>query len=273
MEHTTNYQPLKDRTVLVSSATASPELAIELERSGARVITAPEARVQEPESHVALDEAIENLFGYDWIIFANVYAVDYFLRRFHQLNHDINELDDLKVCAIDEAGRTHLEEMQVHVDLIPDGHAASKVIDALESYLEGCEAFRTATFLIPRSATSIDPLPQALEDAGARVDVVAAYRIASSNESLLAQLRARLVGGGIDYVAFASPSDVAMLAQLFDTPDLSRPLQDVVVACIDHPTKQAAHEFGLSAVVVPPDSSIPAFVEAIRSLQYPDASG
>jgi len=262
-----NNQPLKDRTVLVSSSDSSAELTIELERFGARVITAPKLEIHEPESHVALDEAIENLFGYDWIIFTNVQAVDYFLRRFHQLNHDNSELDDLRVCAIDGAGRTRLDEMRVHVDLIPDGHAASRVIDALEAYVGGREAFRTANFLIPRSATSIDPLPQVLEDAGARVDVVPAYRIASTNESLLAQLRALLVGGGIDYVAFSSPSDVEMLAHMFDTTDLSRPLQHVVVACIDPPTMQTAHDFGLSAVVVPPESSIPAFVEAIRSFQ------
>ena len=266
MGSVSNNQALKDRTVLVSSV--SSELGIELEHSGARVITAPKLEIHEPESHVALDEAIENLFGYDWIIFANIYAVDYFLRRFHQLNHDNSELDDLRVCAIDGAGRTRLEEMRVHVDLIPDDHAASRVIDALGAYVGGREAFRTANFLIPRSATSIDPLPQVLEDAGARVDVVAAYGIASTNESLLAQLRALLVGGGIDYLAFSGPSEVEMLAQLFDTHDLSRLLQDVVVACIDQPTKQTAHEFGLSAVVVPPESSIKAFVEAIRSFQY-----
>jgi len=268
VEPITNNQRLKDRTVLVSASGASSELAIELERrSGARLITAPEIEIHGHESHVALDEAIENLFGYDWIIFANIHAVDYFLRRFDQLNHGISELDDLRVCAIDEAGRTRLEEIQVHVDLIPDGHAASRIIGALEAYLGGREAFRTANFLIPRSAISVDPLPYALEDAGARVDVVAAYRIASTNDSLLAQLRALLVGGGIDYVAFSSPSDVEMLARLFDTTDLSRPLQDVVVACIDQPTKEAAQEFGLSVAVVPPESSTRAFVQAIQSFQ------
>ena len=268
MDRVPNNQALKGRTVLVSSVGAAAELGIELERSGARVITAPEIESHEPESYVALDEAIENIFGYDWLIFASVHAVDYFLRRFLQLNHSISELDDLRVCAIGDASSTRLEEMQVHVDLVPDSHAAIRVIEALEAYVGGREAFRTANFLIPRSATSDDPLPQVLEHAGARVDVVAAYRIASTNESLLAQLRALLVGGGIDYVAFSSPSDVAMLAQLCDTTDLSPSFQDVVVACINQPTKQAAHEFGLSAVVVPPESSIPAFVEAIRSFQY-----
>jgi len=266
MGSVSNNQALKDRTVLVSSV--SSELGIELEHSGARVITAPKLEIHEPESHVALDEAIENLFGYDWIIFANIYAVDYFLRRFHQLNHDNSELDDLRVCAIDGAGRTRLDEMRVHVDLIPDGHAASTVIDALQAYVGEHEAFRTANFLIPRSAISIDPLPKVLENAGARVDVVAAYRIAPTNDSLLAQLRALLVGGGIDYLAFSRPSEVEMLAQLFDTHDLSRLLLGVVVACIDQPTKQAAQEFGLSAVFVPSEFSISAFVEAIRSFQY-----
>src|SRR5256885_3272056 len=110
--------------------------------------------------------------------------------------------------------------MQVRVDLVPNGEAVSKVIDALEAYVGEREAFRTANFLIPRSAISIDPLPPALEDAGARVDVVAAYRIASTNDSLLAHLRALLVGGGIVYVAFSSPSTVEMLTKSFSTFDL-----------------------------------------------------
>src|SRR5207247_10418416 len=136
-------------------------------------------------------------FGYDWLIFAGVHAVDYFLRRFHQLNHDIIELDDLRVCAIRNASSTRLEEMQVHVDLVPDSHAAIRVIEALEAYVGGREAFRTANFLIPRSATSIDPLPQLLEDAGARVAVVATYRIALPNESLMAHARALQAGGAV----------------------------------------------------------------------------
>ena len=90
MEPITNYQPLKDRTVLVLSPEASAELRFELEPFGARVITSPELKIREPDSYVALDEAIENLFGYDWIIFANIHAVDYFLRRFLQLNHSIS---------------------------------------------------------------------------------------------------------------------------------------------------------------------------------------
>src|SRR5438128_4115359 len=155
MERISNNQPLKDRTVLVLSSNASSDLAIELERSGARVITGPGIERHEPESYVALDEAIENIFGYDWLIFASVHAVDYFLRRFLQLNHSISELDDLRVCAIGDASSTRLEEMQVHVDLVPNGHAVSRVIDALEVYVGEREAFRSANVLIPRTPISI----------------------------------------------------------------------------------------------------------------------
>src|SRR5437588_11140155 len=120
MGSVSNNQALKDRTVLVSSV--SSELGIELEHSGARVITAPKLEIHEPDSHVALDEAIENLFGYDWIIFANIYAVDYFLRRFHQLDHDNSELDDVRVCATAWGGSTRLEGVHLHLHAIAGGH-------------------------------------------------------------------------------------------------------------------------------------------------------
>ena len=54
--------------------------------------TWPEIEIGEPESYVTLDEAIENLFGYDWLLFLNANAVEFFLRRFHQLGREVSDI-------------------------------------------------------------------------------------------------------------------------------------------------------------------------------------
>ena len=259
-------QPLVGRTILIPPDDVQDrELTAELTRHGARVITWPKIEIIDPESFAALDEAIQNLFGYDWLIFANTNAAGFFLRRLQNLGHEISELDALRVCALDEATRQQLEESRVHVDLVPETFATDRVLAALETYNGGRDSLRGLNFLLPRAAISRDRLPQALEDAGARVDVVAAYRTAGSHNSELVQLSVLLDGGGIDCVVFTTPASVRAFSQLLDTNDLSRLLKEVVVACADERATQAADEFGLRAQITPVESTIPELARAIAS--------
>ena len=84
----------------------------------------------------------------------------------------------------------------------------------------GRDSLRGLNFLIPCAPIARQYLQQALEDAGARVDVVIAYRTVALTSQLLSQLNALLAGGGVDCVAFSMASDVRQFAELFDTNDL-----------------------------------------------------
>ena len=262
MEPVSINQALAGRTVLIAPS-GDHELVIELTRHGARVITWPKIEIIDPESFTALDEAIQNLFGYDWLIFANPNAAGFFLRRLQALGHEISELDALRVCALNDTTRQQLEESQVHVDLVPERPATDGVMAALETYNGGRESLRALNFLLPRAAISGDYLRQATEDAGARVDVVAAYRTSGSHTSELVRLSVLLDGGGIDCVAFTSLAGVRAFSQLLDTNDLPRLLKEVAVACADEDTAQAAVEFGLRAQITPAESTIPELARAI----------
>jgi len=91
-------RPLAGRTVVITRARAqSAEFVAELERLGARVVGCPTIEIVEPESFALLDEAIENLYGYDWLIFTSVNGVDYFLRRLEKLGHDAGALDEARL--------------------------------------------------------------------------------------------------------------------------------------------------------------------------------
>lgn len=257
-------QPLAGRTVLITRALAqAAEFIAELELYGARVIACPTIEIVEPETYAPLDEAIVNLYGYDWIIFTSVNGVDHFLRRLEAMGREVSELDELSVCAIGDATAVRLRDAQVHVNVVPEQFKAEGVFDALQRYVGGEEGLHSLNILIPRAAVARDYLPRALEEAGARVDVIAAYRTIAPQSSDVARLSALLNGGGVDCITFTSSSTVANFAQLFDTTDLRQLLEGVRVACIGDITTSTAAEYGLRADIQPNEYTIPALARAI----------
>ena len=269
---TTSFRPsssfdksLAQRTVIITRAQAQAEdFAAALERYGARVLVCPMIEITDPESYQPLDDAIDHVYGYDWLIFTSVNGVDYFFRRLTSRNHEITELDDLRVCAIGEATAERLCELKVHVDLVPEVFKAEGAFAAIERFLRGRATMEGLNFLIPRAAVARDFLPQALQSAGARVDVVPAYRTVVPSDVDRRRL-STLIAGGADCIAFTSSSTVRNLAQLFDTQDLSELLSGVAVACIGEVTAKTATEFGLTVSIEPPQYTIPALADAIAS--------
>jgi uroporphyrinogen III methyltransferase / synthase len=258
------FKPLNGRTVIITRARAqAAEFISELERYGARVLACPTIEIVEPESYQPLDEAIDNLYGYDWLIFTSVNGVDHFLRRLTESGRDGSELDDLRVCAIGDATAERLREASVHVDVIPAQFKAEGVFEALSLFLGGQENLRGQNFLIPRAAIARDYLPRALIAAGARADVVPAYRTIQPNSSERGRVEAMLTGGAIDCITFTSSSTVNNFAQMFETTDLSELLKGVRIACIGDITAETAARYGLTADIQPDEYTIPALARAI----------
>jgi uroporphyrinogen III methyltransferase/synthase len=257
-------QPLRGRTIVITRALAqSAEFAAALERNGARVVACPTIEIVEPESFAPLDEAIEHLYGYDWLVFTSTNGVDFFMRRLEAQGHDAGVLDEIQVCAIGSATADRLRDARVHVDVVPGEFKAEGVFDALANYLGGRERFDGLNFLIPRAAVARDYLPRALEEAGARADTVAAYRTVPPKTTDRARVEALLVGGAVDCITFTSSSTVTNFAQLFDTRDLGELLKDVRVACIGDITARTAADYNLSTDIQPAEFTTPALARAI----------
>ena len=229
-------------SILVPPADIGSLPAKELERLGLRVVTWPELKVDEPENYFGLDEAIDNLFGYDWLVLKNERAAGAFLSRF-QHQHEPDELDDLKTIAIGESTGEILVRSQIHIDVAIDRFPSKSIFAAIERY---AGVFSGLTFLLPSAGLQTELFQQQLTEAGARVDDVAAYQTTSDTQRL-GRLLALLVGGGIDGVVFANLPALDEFARLIDTDDLPGVLAGVTVVCGDSECAKAAHEYGLSA--------------------------
>ena len=262
-------RPLEGRTVIVTrAASQAADLTTILETYGAKVIVCPTIEIREPDNYDRLDEALDHLYGYDWLIFTSTNGVEFFLKRLLECGHQISDLDEIKVCAIGQRTADKLHDAHVHVDLVPSQSTAEGVFAALTEFAD----LRGLNILLPRAAVGREVLPEALQKAGARVDIVTTYQTVIPDNIDRGKLAAMLAGSG-DCIAFTSPSTIKNLAKLFDTHDLGKTLPGMAVACIGSVTADAAAEYGLHVDIQPDHFTTNDLAQAIAAYFDADKRG
>ena len=255
--------PLEGITVVVTrAASQATELTDALENYGAKVFVCPTIEIRELDSYERLDEALDHLYGYDWLIFTSANGVDFFLKRLTERGLNVADLDEIRVCAIGQRTAEKLHDAHTHVDVVPSQSTAEGVFTSLSEFVGGSEHLHGLNILLPRAAVGRDVLPKALEEAGARVDVVPTYQTVLPENLDRGRFRAMLAGSG-DCIAFTSPSTIKNLAKLFDTHDLGNTLPGVVIACIGPVTSATAAEYGLRVDIQPAQQSVKDLADAI----------
>jgi uroporphyrinogen III methyltransferase/synthase len=252
---------MNERVLLVAPAS---NLTPQLESAGFQTITWPRLQLTPLENFAALDEAIANLYGYDWIIFVNTDAVRFFVERLEKVSREVSDLDSLRVCAIGEATAAALEHTRVHVDVVTTQTNPSAIVEQLATYAGGVDSLDRLNFLVPQAAIGRDYLKEHIENIGARADVVVAYQpVANDDLTRLAGLHSMLLTGSVDAVVFTDPNEVFELARVFDTNNPGALLRNALVLAIGDDTTNAAEAFGISQPLQPNGSSPNAIIELL----------
>ncbi len=255
----TERKPLFGRRVVVTRAREQQsDFAELLEGYGAEVIRCPTIAFLPPEDWKALDQSLERIGSYDWVIFTSANGVRSFVGRLREKKGDLGALHGVRVATIGPATAATLEEAGLRPDLVPDEYRAEAILEALDRDLRGMR------FFIPRAAEAREVLPAGLRERGAHVDVVAVYRtvqVADEAGALLNLLRA----GQVDVVSFTSSSTVVNFAEMFPGEDLPALLKDVTIACIGPITAETAARYGLTAHVIPSAFTIPSLADALAT--------
>jgi uroporphyrinogen-III synthase len=249
-------------SILISPAGNNRDLVVELQRIEANIVKWPQISITQSEPIAALDDAIDNLFGYDWLLLKNASAARCFLERFTKLNHSLHELDDLRLCVIGDQAAEVIRDSQLHIDV--EIGSANAVFATLEDYVGGRASLSGLNLLVPSANMTGEKFQREFEETGARFDRITAYRT-TSDPYALAQLNALLVGGGIDFVFFKTGGEIEELAQLFDTQGLETILRETAVICADQTTRMAARDFGLADVFTPSEPTTDALLGLISS--------
>lgn len=250
-------RPLWGKRIVVTRAREQASgLSRKLTRLGAECLECPVIRIVEPDDLSPLDQAIDIIETYDWIIFTSVNGVEHFFKRLFAKGRDVRSLRRIRTASIGPATAAKLEEYGFHSDIIPSTYQAESVITAFqEANISGKQ------ILIPRAKEARHILPEELRKMGGIITEVPAYQTIR-DESGAGLLLSRLREKTVDMVTFTSSSTVTNFKALLPTSGTDF-LQGVKFAAIGPITAETAKNLGFTPHIIAETYTIPGLIEAI----------
>lgn len=245
----TDERILAGRSIIVTRPRhQATSLQRALEALGASVVVAPAILIEPPESWAPLDAALECADDYDWIVFTSVNGVKAFYAR-------AATPPRCRLAAIGPATAEALSARGAEAAVVPKRYIAEEVFAAIarETDVAGKK------FLLPRADIAREALPRLLRDAGAHVDVVAAYRTMAAKDDI-ARAGALVRDGVVDAVTFTSGSTVRCFLSAADEVVRSR----LVPASIGPITSAALRAENIEPVIEAQRYTTEGLVDAIR---------
>jgi uroporphyrinogen III methyltransferase/synthase len=253
-------KPLFGKRIVVTRAREqASDFVARLSELGAECVEFPTIEVIPPLSWKELDRTIENLESYQWLVFTSVNGVRYFFDRLQDSGKDARNLKGISIAAIGPKTADAVRSRGVQPDLVPEEYRAEAVVEAFRKH-----RVKGLRILLPRAAEAREVLPEQLEEMGASVQVVEAYRTVRPGGAK-DEVRAMLEKGGIHMVTFTSSSTVNNFMEMFEGEgeELLKWMEKVAVACIGPVTAKTAEERGLTVQILPSDYTIEALTGAI----------
>ena len=248
------------RIVVTRTREQASELVVALEGHGAECLEYATIQMDPVDSYAILDEELERLHEYHWILFSSINAVQYFFERLYAKGLDARDLKGPDVAAVGRATADFLLHYGIVADLIPAVYTAEGLAESLLDF--GVEG---RNILIPRAAKAREFLPETLRGAGAQVTVAPVYQNVPPT-GCKDGLRAELESGKVDMITFTSSSTVTHFLAMLDAAsqeELKALLHGVKIAAIGPVTAKTITDNGLSVDVQPGTFTIPELVNAV----------
>ncbi|CAN2044835.1 uroporphyrinogen III methyltransferase / synthase [Candidatus Magnetomoraceae bacterium gMMP-1] len=261
-------RPLWGHSIVVTRARKqASNLINKLSELGADCIECPTIEVVPPKNQEPVNEAVNKLNEYDWLIFTSVNGVSFFFNSLFALGKDVRALKDIQTASIGPATAKRLMDFGLKSDIIPKTYRAESIIEAFEN-----KDVKDKKVLLPRAEEARPILPAELRKMGAVVDEITAYRTKPDDKNANILLD-RLKEKSIDLVSFTSSSTVKNFKALLPLENFSSLMENVTVAAIGPITANTAKELGFEVHIVAEEYTIPGLIAAIlkhfQIVQYP----
>jgi uroporphyrinogen III methyltransferase/synthase len=140
-----------------------------LELLGAVPYVLPGVEILPPADWAEVDDRINRLAEYDWLVFTSANGVQSFLGRLRETGRDMRALANVKLAAIGPGTAEALREFQLNADLVPSEYRSESLAAALAQLAAG------QRILLARADRGRDVLRVELAKV-AHVDQVTVYR-------------------------------------------------------------------------------------------------
>lgn len=220
------------------------KLIVDLKAKGAEVLIFPVIKAERIELSETDEDYIVNLTDFDWLIFADVFAADYFIENLREFDGtDYYDLDDMTICALGEAVADRLRFVQVHADVIPAKTDDEAVFTAIKQFVGG--GFEGLRILVAREKTADLGLIEKLKNEKAIVIELPVYRATFEHDTSHIKLKTLLKSGAVDEFIFSSAEDVSALKFLLEGENLADSLIDLKIFATTEIAFQTLQEKGL----------------------------
>jgi len=206
----TPSQPLTGRCIAVTRAEQQAgEARRLLEALGARVVDIPALVIGPPDDWGPLDEALEELDSFHWLVFSSANGVEAVQQRLGRLGTSLAHRPGAsRIAAVGRKTASVLESLGATADFVPPSFVADSLIEHFPVSGWGLK------LLLPRvQSGGRTLLAEAFGEAGARVVEVAAYETRCP-EGLPSGALQALVQRQIDAISFSSAKTVRHTASM-----------------------------------------------------------
>ena len=259
-----DVKPLFGKGVVITRPERqADDLARLLAAEGASPIAFPTISIAPPSDWRELDDAIDQLESYQWLIFTSANGVHFFFERLREKGRDVRDLKGIKICCIGPATARQVEDSGIKADLVPDEFIAEGILKSFAGMdLSG------QSILIPRAAKARDILPVGLKKLGAEVVVATAYQTVNSGRKR-EELAERIDRGDVDVITFTSSSTVTNFVEIMGA-DYPLP-SHIQIACIGPVTAATAKKAGFQIDIAQEEYTMEGLVQSL--VQYFQSKG
>lgn len=256
------------RIAITRADKQSVSFAEGLKALGAEPVIYSAIDINPVEKSKEMDEVLEKIRDYDWILFTSVNAVKCFLSRFDSLK----VLEGTRIGAIGPGTSAALQAYGLEVDFVPPKYVSNVFV---ETFFEVAGPdISGKRVLLPRADIAKNDLPDALRSRGVLVDELTVYHTVPGQG--LANLVHELENNSLDAITFASSSAVRYFVQSLigtsnDTEiDLSAMYpsffgpEKVAIFCIGPVTADTARSYNLQVDAVATDYDVDGMIATIK---------
>lgn len=245
--------PLSGKTILVPRGeNEAKSFSSLVEKYGGVPLEIPLLAFRPKQLSNEIQEMINQVHTYDWVIFTSNVTVETFLSL---SNFQPSPFPQIAVIGKRTAEVLRAKGFDIH--FIPDEYVAEGFVRDFSPLVQ-----KGMKVLIPKGNLARDYIGEALTKAGAHVDEIIIYETYLPEKSKK-HLYEVIINMELDILTFTSPSTVDHFMDVIEEKGLRRNIDHLIISCIGPVTKDRIESYGLVVDVIPKTYTVEEMLKAI----------
>ncbi len=219
----------------------------------------PTITIGPPSDWTEIDSVISRLAAFDWLVFSSANGVKYFYSQLDQYAIDTIS-SSLRIAAVGPKTAKALSRLKFTVDVIPETYTAEGLVVQF-----GAIQCTGTSVLHITGDKGRSTLREGLQNLGARVTTVHAYRNMSPEPQNVQTIVDKLLRSRIDFLTFTSPSTFENFFEIINTytDKTIELLKDQNIVTIGPVTSSKIEEYNIPVTITSHASTIESMLKDI----------